>query len=144
MRTRLFFLAAVAIAAAIATTTSSAAAPASQSAWAAQANNVCVVWLAKAKKELGSPVTAAQLYSFAVKAKKLESDEYTVLAKIPGRTDSGTAALVAMKADIAEVGSAITAWDHGNAALFVQTLKKYLNDGRAKSAFAIAGANKCG
>jgi hypothetical protein len=49
-----------------------------------------------------------------------------------------------MQVDIAEVGSAITAWNHGNAALFVKTLKAYLNDGRAKSAFALAGANKCG
>lgn len=144
MRKHLLFLAAVATAAAIAASSSSAATPASQSAWAAQANKVCVVWLAKAKHELGSPVTAAQLYGFAVKAKKLESDEYAVLAKISGRTDSGTAALVAMKVDIAEVGSAITAWNQGNAALFVKILKQYLNDGRAKSAFAIAGANKCG
>ena len=144
MRTRLLLLAAVAIGAAIAATTSSAAAPASQSAWAAQANKVCVVWLAKAKTELGSPVTAAQLYSFALKAKRLESEEYGVLAKIPGRTDSGDAALAAMRVDIAELGSAITAWNHGNAALFVKILKQYLNDGRAKSAFAIAGANKCG
>lgn len=103
-----------------------------------------MVWLAKAKKELGSPVTPAQLYGFALKAKKLESDEYGVLAKIPGRSDSGDAALAAMKADIAELGSAITAWNQGNAAQFVKILKQYLNDGRAKSAFAIAGANKCG
>jgi phage gp16-like protein len=137
-------LAALTASAALAATTSASAAPAAQTAWAAQANKVCVVWLAKAKKELGSPVTAAQLYGFAVRAKKLESAEYAVLAKLHGRDDSGAAALVAMKVDIAELGSAITAWNHGNAALFVQILKKYLNDGRAKSAFAIAGANKCG
>ena len=46
--------------------------------------------------------------------------------------------------DINEIGSAITAWNQGNAAKFVTILKKYLNDGRAKSAFAIAGATQCG
>ena len=49
-----------------------------------------------------------------------------------------------MKVDIAEVGSAITAWNQGNAAAFVTILKRYLNDGRPKSAFAIASANQCG
>lgn len=121
-----------------------AASPASQSSWAVQANKVCVIWLAKAKKEFGSPVTAAQLHSFAVKAKTLESQEMAVLEQIPGGAAAGTAALKAMKVDIAEVGSSITAWNQGNAALFVQILKRYLNDGRAKSAFAIAGANQCG
>ena len=144
MGRRLLLLAAVTTTAAFTATTSGATVPASQNTWAAQANKVCVVWLAKVKQELGSPVTAAQLYSFAVKAKALESQEYGVLAQIPSRTASGTAALAAMQVDIAEVGSAITAWNKGNAALFVQILKKYLNDGRAKSAFAIAGANKCG
>ena len=118
--------------------------PATQSSWAVQANKVCVVWLAKAKKAFGSPVTPAQLYSFAVKAKTIESRELAVLEQIPGRTAAGTAALVAVKVDIAEVGTAITAWNHGNPALFVQILKRYLNDGRAKSAFAVAGANQCG
>ena len=67
-----------------------------------------------------------------------------MLAQIPGGTGAGTAALKAMKVDIAEVGSSITAWNQGNPALFVQILKRYLNDGRAKSAFAVAGANQCG
>ena len=116
----------------------------SQSSWAAQADKVCVVWLAKAKKEFGSPVTPAQLYSFAQKAKALETQELAVLVKIPGRTATGTAALQAMLVDINEIGSAITAWNHGNAAKFVTILKKYLNDGRAKSAFAVAGATQCG
>ena len=144
MGRHLLLLAATTATAVVAATSSAVAAPAAQSTWAAQANQVCVVWLAKVKKELGSPVTAAQLYSFAVKAKTLESQEYAVLAKIPNRTDTGDAALKAMQVDIAEVGSAITAWNHGNAAQFVKILKAYLNDGRAKSAFAIAGANKCG
>jgi len=49
-----------------------------------------------------------------------------------------------VQVDIAEVGSAITAWNQGKPALFVQILKRYLNDGRAKSAFAVAGATQCG
>jgi hypothetical protein len=144
MRGRLFLLATLAITSAIVAVTPAAASPASQSAWAAQANKVCVVWLAKAKKEFGSPVTPAQLYSFAVKAKKLEAAELAVLEHIPGQATTGKAALAAMKVDIAEVGSSITAWNQGNAALFAQILKRYLNDGRARSAFAIAGANQCG
>jgi hypothetical protein len=143
MRRHFIPLAAVAAAAALAATTSASAAPA-QSAWAAQANKVCVVWLAKAKKELGTPVTAAQLYPFAVRAKALESAEYAVLARIPGRNASATAALAALRVDIAEIGSAITAANHNNAALFVQILKKYFNDHRPKVAFAAAGATKCG
>ena len=144
MRGRLFLFATVAISSAIVAVMPAAASPASQSAWAAQANKVCVVWLAKAKKEFGSPVTPAQLYSFAVKAKKLETAELAVLDQIPGEAATGKAALAAMKVDIAEVGSSITAWNQGNAALFAQILKRYLNDGRAKSAFAVAGANQCG
>src|SRR5581483_3637853 len=52
-----------------------AAAPSSPNAWAKQANQVCSVWTAKAKKEFGAPVTPAQLYSFAHKAQALESQE---------------------------------------------------------------------
>ena len=147
MRGRLFVFSAVAISALVAAVTqagASSAVQASQSSWAAQANQVCVVWLAKAKQEFGSPVTAAQLYTFAGKARTLESQELAVLEQITGRSDAGTAALTAMKADIAEVGSAITAWNQGKAALFVTILKRYLDDGRPKSAFAIASANQCG
>jgi hypothetical protein len=144
MRGRLVLFAAVAISAAIAAVTPAAASPTAQSSWAVQANKVCLVWLAKAKKAFGSPVTPAQLYSFAVKAKTMESQELAVLKLIPGRTAAGTAALAAVKVDIAEVGSAITAWNQGKPALFVQMLKRYLNDGRPKSAFAVAGANQCG
>jgi len=120
------------------------AAPAAPNSWATQANQVCSFWIAKAKKEFGSPVTAAQLYSFAHKAKSLESQELSALQKIQGRTAAGTAALSAVKVDIAEIGSAITAWDQGKPAQFVTILKRYLNDGRPKSAFAIAGASQCG
>jgi hypothetical protein len=144
MRMRLLLFAAMAISATIASATPAVASPAAQSAWATQANKVCVVWLAKAKKAFGSPVTPAQLYGFAVKAQKIESQELTVLVQIRGRTAAGTAALRAVQVDIAEVGSAIAAWNHGKPALFIQILKRYLNDGRAKSAFAVAGANQCG
>ena len=120
------------------------AAPAAPSSWAAEANQVCSVWIAKAKKEFGSPVTAAQLYSFAHKAKTLESQELAALQQIKGRTAAGTAALAAVGVDIAEIGSAIKAWDTGKPAQFVTILKRYLNDGRPKSAFAIAGASQCG
>jgi hypothetical protein len=120
------------------------AAPATQASWASDANKVCSFWVAKAQKEFGSPVTPAQLYSFAHKAKSLESQELAALAKIPGRTAAGDAALAAVRVDIAEIGSAIAAWDHGKPAQFVTILKRYLNDGRPKSAFAVAGASKCG
>jgi hypothetical protein len=117
---------------------------ASQRSWAAQANQVCGLFLAKAKRAFGSPVTPAQLYGFALKAKAIESQELAALTKIPGRTGAGTAALNAVKVDIAEIGSAVTAWNQGNAAKFVTILKRYLNDGRPKSAFAVAGATQCG
>jgi len=144
MSRRLLLLAAAAISIAIVAASPAAASQPSQTAWAVQANKVCVVWLAKAKKAFGSPVTAAQLYTFALKAKALETQELGVLEQIPGRTSTGTAALTSLKVDIAEVGSAITAWKHGNAAKFVTILKRYINDERPKSAFALAGANQCG
>jgi len=147
MNGRVLLVAAVAASAAVTAVSPAVAAPkapALQSSWAAQANKICTVWLAKAKKEFGTPVTPAQLYTFAQKAKALETQELAVLVKISGRTAAGTAALQAMVVDINEIGSAITAWNQGNAAKFVTILKKYLNDGRAKSAFAVAGATQCG
>jgi phage gp16-like protein len=144
MRGRLLLLAAATAATAIAAVTPASASPGAQSAWAVQANKICVVWVAKAKKAFATPVTPAQLYSFAGKAKTLESQELAVLQQIPGRDAAGTAALTAVKVDIAEVGSAIAAWNQGKPALFVTILKRYLNDGRAKSAFAVAGASQCG
>ena len=144
MSRRLLLLAAAAISIAIVATSPAAASQPAQTAWAVQANKVCVVWLAKAKKAFGSPVTPAQLYTFALKAKSLESQELAALQAIPGRTSAGAAALTAIKVDIAEVGSAITAWKQGNAAKFVTILKRYINDERPKAAFALAGANQCG
>jgi hypothetical protein len=67
-----------------------------------------------------------------------------VLVKIPGRPAAGTVALNAVVADINELRSAISAYDKGKPAQFVTILKKYLNDERAKQAFAAAGATKCG
>jgi hypothetical protein len=133
-----------AVAAVAAVAPLSAATPSGRSPWAAQADRVCVVWLAKVEQAFGKPVTGAQLYGFAGKAKSMESQELAALDLIPGRTPAGTAALAAVKVDIAEVGSAIAAWNQGNAALFVKILKQYLNDGRAKSAFSVAGATRCG
>jgi hypothetical protein len=112
--------------------------------WSDQANRVCVVWTAKAKREFASPVKPSELYGFAVKAKALESQELAELAKIPGATPAGAKALGTLRADVAEVGSAITAWNKGDKAAFVQILKQYLNDSRPKIAFAAAGASKCG
>ncbi len=120
------------------------AAPSSKSSWAGDANKVCAVWLAKAKQEFGSPVTPAQLFTFAKKAKALETSELAALQKIPGRSASGTHALQAVQTDIAEVGSAITAYKAGNAAKFVTVLKRYINDNRPKAAFTAAGASGCG
>jgi hypothetical protein len=137
-------VATAAIATALTAASAAGATPAAHDSWASQANQVCSVWIAKAKKEFGSPVTAAQLYAFAQKAKSLESQELGALAKIPGRSAAGTAALAAVQADIAEIGAAIAAWDHGKPAQFVTILKRYLNDGRPKSASAIAGAGQCG
>ena len=67
---------------------------------------------------------------------------------LPGRAavaqvrSSGLASRLTL--DIAEIAAAIAAWDHGKPAQFVTILKRYLNDGRPKSAFAIAGAGQCG
>ena len=114
MHGRLSLAAVGAISAAIASGTLAAGSAAPPGSWAVQANKVCVVWLAKAKKEFGSPVTPAQLYSFAIKAKTLETQELAILEQIPGTTATGTAALAAVRVDIADVGSAITAWNRGN------------------------------
>jgi hypothetical protein len=141
---RWLLLAVAATAATLAVAMPATAAPSARQSWASDANKVCAVWIAKAKKEFGSPVTPAQLYSFAHKAQTLETQELGALEKIPGRSDAGTAALAAVRVDIAEIGSAITAWDQGKPAQFVAILKRYLNDGRPKSAFAIAGASQCG
>ena len=77
----------------LAATVSASAAPlatGSQTAWSQQADQVCSVWLAKVKKAFATPVTTAQLYGFAVKARSLETGELSALERIPGRNAAGT------------------------------------------------------
>lgn len=143
MRSLLVLISAVLAAGAV-TAGAAPAATSTSSPWATQANAVCVVWLAKATKEFGHPVTPAQLFTFANKANTLETQELGVLSKIPKRPALGTVALNAVVADINELRSAINAYSKGKPAQFVTILKKYLNDERAKQAFAAAGASKCG
>jgi hypothetical protein len=112
--------------------------------WNSQANSVCTVWLAKAQKLFATPVKPSGLYKFAVSARTLESQELAVLRKIPNPTAAGLHALAVMRSDVAEVSSAISAADRGDSASFVRILKQYLNDHRAKAAFAAAGATQCG
>jgi len=114
------------------------------STWNSQANQVCSIWLVKAKQLFATPVKPAGLYKFAVDAKTLESQELAQLAKIPNPSAAGVHALGVMNADIAEVGSAISAYDRGDSASFIRILKLYLNDHRSKAAFAAAGAHQCG
>jgi hypothetical protein len=129
---------------ACASTAAASAAPASNSNWSSQADQVCSVWLAKLKTTFATPVTTAGLYPFALKVKKMETQELVQLEQIPGRDATGTAALGAVHTDIAELDSAIVAWNKGNETQFATILKKYLNDERPKSAFALAGATSCG
>jgi hypothetical protein len=140
VRGRLFLLAATAITAAVAAVTPASASP---GAWANEANTVCAVWAAKIKAEFGAPNTPALAYIFTRKAKTLESKERAALLRIPGRTPAGAAALAALKADIAELGSAVTAFDGGKVALFEQLFRRYLSDTRARDAFVAAGAKQC-
>jgi hypothetical protein len=114
------------------------------STWTSQANQVCSVWLVKAKQLFATPVKPSGLYKFAGDAKKLEAQELAQLAKIPNPSAAGTHALAVMQGDIAEVGSAISAYDRGDSASFIRILKLYLNDHRTKAAFAAAGAHQCG
>ena|SRR5438552_13179489 len=114
------------------------------SSWSDEANRVCIIYTAKAKREFAAPVKPSELYGFAVKAKSLESQELAELAKIPGATPAGTKAIGALRADVAEIGAAIGAWDKGDKASFVRILKQYLNDHRPKAAFTAAGAGQCG
>jgi hypothetical protein len=144
VRGRIFLSVAIAVGAGAAAVTPATAAPVSRSTWATEANKVCVVWAAKIKAEFGAPNTAALAYIFSRKAKSLESQERAALLRIPGRTDAGTAAIAALKADIAELDSAISAFDRGKLALFKQLFRRYLSDTRARDAFAAAGAKQCG
>jgi hypothetical protein len=132
------------VAAAVVALASVTGASAGTRSWSQQANGVCTVWLAKLKQAFATPVTAAQLYPFAVHVKGMESSELAQLQQIPGRDAAGSAALAAVRVDIAELGSAIAAWKQGDPTRFVTIFKRYLNDERPKSAFAVAGATACG
>jgi hypothetical protein len=103
-----------------------------------------VIWLAKAKKQFAVPVKPSGLLKFAVASRTLETQELAALEKIPNASPAGTHALVAVRADIAEISAAIDAGNRGDSATFVKILKQYLNDHRAKAAFAAAGASQCG
>lgn len=119
-------------------------ASARSSSWTSDANKVCVIWLAKAKKQFAVPVKPSGLLKFAVASRALESQELAALEKIPNASPAGAHALVAVRADIAEISAAINAGNRGDGATFVKILKQYLNDHRAKAAFAAAGASQCG
>ena len=139
MRTLTLLTAALATSAVLA-----ANASAGTTTWTSQANHVCGIWLAKAKAAFATPVKPSGLYKFAVSAKTMESQELAQLESIPGPSPAGTHALSVMRADVAEVGSAITAFNRGDAASFIRILKQYLNDHSTKDAFAAAGASQCG
>lgn len=114
--------------------------------WATKANRVCNAWTAKAKKVLGNRQikTAAQAYSFSVKATSLEKQQLSALEKIENPTASGKKALQAAQADIAEIETAINDWKAGNRSAFTKAFVKWSNDRRANKAFIAAGAKDCG
>jgi hypothetical protein len=121
---------------------SASAAPAD--AWSSQANQVCTVYVAKAKKMFAKPVQASGLYKFAKDVRTLENSELSELNAIPNRSSAGTHALTVLRGDIGMVTLAIHAWDRGDKASFVKLLKGYLDSNKPKVAFAAAGASKCG
>ena len=115
------------------------------SAWAKQADRVCSVWDAKAKKVLGTmpPKTSAKAYNFAVKVAALETGELAALKKIPHPTTAGAKALHATQADIAEVKAAIHDWRVGKRAALAKVYTAWVSDRRADNAFIAAGARGC-
>lgn len=139
--TRTLFLTAVAAAAAVLAGSASAA---SRDEWSVQANQVCTVYVAKAKHLFAKPVKPSGLYTFAKDVKTLETSEFNALNAIPNRPGAGDHALVVLRSDIGMVTAAIHAFDQGNKAAFVKDLKAYLNSTKPKTAFAAAGASKCG
>src|SRR5437763_16449707 len=91
---------------------SASAAPSND--WSSQANQVCTVYVAKAKQLFAKPVQPAGLYKFAKDVKTLETSEFNALDAIPSRSSAGDHALVALHGDIGMVVSAIPAWDRGD------------------------------
>jgi hypothetical protein len=141
MTKTLLFLIAVAAAGAVLAGSASAA---PRDDWSVQANQVCTIYVAKAKQLFAKPVQPAGLYKFAKDVKTLETSEFNALNAIPNRSSAGSHALVTLRGDIGMVASAIHAWDKGDRATFVKDLKAYLNSTKPKLAFAAAGASKCG
>jgi len=139
--TKILLLTAVVAAAAV-LAGSAAAAP--NDTWSSQANQVCTIYVAKAKQLFEKTVQPSGLYKFAKDVKSLETNEFNALNAIPGRSATGDHALVALRGDIGMVTSAIHAFDNGDKATFVKDLKAYLNSSKPKVAFAAAGASKCG
>ena len=120
------------------------ASAASHDDWSTQANQVCTVYVAKAKQLFSKPVQPAGLYKFAKDVKTLETSEFNALNALPNRSTAGDHALLTLRGDIGMVVAAIHAFDQGNKAVFVKDLKAYLNSSKPKVAFAAAGASKCG
>jgi hypothetical protein len=141
MTKTLLLLTAVAAAGAVLAGSASAA---PRDDWSTQANQVCTIYVAKAKQLFAKPVQPSGLYKFAKDVKTLETSEFNALNSLPGRSTAGDHALLALRGDIGMVTSAIRAWDTGDKATFVKDLKAYLNSTKPKVAFAAAGASKCG
>jgi hypothetical protein len=112
--------------------------------WSTHANQICTVYVAKAKQLFAKPVQPSGLYKFANDVKKLETSEFNALDAIPGRSSAGDHAMVMLRGDIGMITAAIHAFDKGDKATFVKDLKSYLNSNKPKVAFAAAGASKCG
>ena len=122
------------------------AAGAGTSTWAQKADRICKAEAAKAKKVLGNRQikTAAQAYSFSVKAAGLEREQLAALKKVGSPPQAAKKALTAAQTDITEIESAIADWKAGKRAAFTKLFVKWSNDHRANTAFVAAGASDCG
>ena len=121
------------------------AASAAQTSWATQADKVCTVWTAKAKKVMsgGPPQTAPAAYAFSVKAVALEQGELAALSSVPNPTAAGNRALRSVSVDIAEIRVGLKDWRAGNKAGFVRVYNIWQADHRPHRAFLAAGAKVC-
>ena len=113
--------------------------------WATQADKVCTVWTAKAKKVMGAgpPQTAAAAYAFSVKAVALEQGELAALRRIPNPTATGKKALRSVSVDIAEIRVGLKDWRAGDKAGFVRVYNVWQADHRPHHAFLAAGTRVC-
>jgi EAL and modified HD-GYP domain-containing signal transduction protein len=80
---------------------------------------------------------------FSVADALLDAPMDEVLDSLPF-TDEIKAALLRREGAKGELLAAVTAYERGDQTSFIRILKAYLNDHRAKVAFAAAGASKCG